>query len=169
MENKKVQLTYKCIINSTKLISYYLNHNSSTFPLPLFHMSTTSSKWLSINSAGDSIAIFIRFERFLSLRLLRRRVYIRFICEKLLSTDAVVTGMERLIEASLLKLGNNVFITSLETSSRSWIFMLLSGLFTNSWWYVFHSVTVSEVMIASLLVDSTMSQQVLLLHSVTIA
>ena len=34
MENKKVQLTYKCIINSTMLISYYLNHNSSTFPLP---------------------------------------------------------------------------------------------------------------------------------------
>ena len=109
-------------------------------------MLTTSSKWLSINSAGDSITICIRFERFLSLRLLRRWVFIRFICEKLLYTDALVTGMERLIEASLLKLGNNVFITSLETSSLSQILMLLSGLFTNSWRYVFHSVTVSEVL-----------------------
>ena len=117
-------------------------------------MLTTSAKWLPINSAGDSIVIFIRFERFLSLRLLCRRVFIRFICERLLSTDVVVTWIERLIGASLLKLGKNIFITSLETSSRSWIFMLLSGLFTNSWQYVFHSVTVSEVMIASLLVDS---------------
>ena len=143
MEDQKAQLACKCTINSTKLFSYYLNCNSSIF---LFHVSTTSSKWLSINSAGDSIVISTRFERFLLLRLLRRRVFIRFIREKLICTDAVVTGMDRLIKASLLKMGNNVFITSLKTRSRSW--------FDNSWRYVFRSVTVSQVRIASLLVDS---------------
>ena len=38
----------------------------------------------------------------LSFRLLRNRVLINFIWQKLLSTDAVETGIERLIVAILL-------------------------------------------------------------------
>ena len=68
----------------------------------------------------------------LSFRLLRNRVLINFIWEKLLSTDAVETGIERLIVAILHKFGNNVLIMSLQTSSFNCNFMLFSGLFTNS-------------------------------------
>jgi len=114
----------------------------------------TSSKWLSVSSAGDSIVIFIRWERLLLFRLLRNRVLINFILEKLLSTNAVETGIERLIVAILHKFGNSVLIMSLETSSFNCDFMLFSGLFTNSWRYVFHSVVMSEVMTASLFVGS---------------
>ena len=42
---------------------------------------------------------------------------ISFIWEKLLSTDAVTTGIERQIIANLLKFGNNVFSMSLEAIS----------------------------------------------------
>ena len=107
-------------------------------------MSTTSSKWLFISSAGDSITILIRFERFLSLMMLHRCFFIRFICEELLSTDAVVAGMERLIEASLLKLGNSVFITLLEHA-------LVVGF---SCYFQACLPHRSEVMMASLLADS---------------
>ena len=50
--------------------------------------------------------------RFLSFRLLHNRVLINFIWEKLISTDAVETEIERLIVAILHKFGNIVLITN---------------------------------------------------------
>ena len=68
-------------------------------------------------SSGDSIAIFIRWERLLSLRRFHSRVFISFICENLLSTEAVETGIDRLILASVFKLGNIVTSVSFVTNS----------------------------------------------------
>ena len=52
------------------------------------------------------MAIFIKCERLVSLKQLHRRVFISFICEKLLSTEAVATGMDRPMVASVFKFGN---------------------------------------------------------------
>ena len=59
----------------------------------------------SCTLSGDSIAIFIRWEKLLSLRRFHSRVFNSFICEKLLSTEAVETG---LILASVFKLGDDI-------------------------------------------------------------
>ena len=76
---------------------------------------------------GDSIAIFIRCERIESLKLLRSRVLFSFISEKLHSTEAVATGMERLMVASVCKLGNIVFSISFEANSFNCNFMFSLG------------------------------------------
>ena len=80
-------------------------------------MFTISSRLVSVSFCGDSIEIFMRWERLPALKELRKRVLISFIWEKLLSTDAVDTGMDKPIEAILLKLGNIATSISLVISS----------------------------------------------------
>ena len=88
--NKELRLNTNTIMNHKT----YSKHNHILL-LFLFHMSTISSKSLSFSSGGDSIAILIKLERLVSLRLLRSRVLISFICEKLRSIDAVATGIDK--------------------------------------------------------------------------
>ena len=69
-------------------------------------MFTISSRLVSVSFCGDSIEIFMRCEKLPALKELRKRVLISFIWEKLLSTDAVDTGMDKPIEAILLICNN---------------------------------------------------------------
>ena len=113
-------------------------------------MSTISLSSSSVSVPGDSITIFIRCDKLLSLKQLRKRVCISFICEKLLSTEAVAMGIERVTVASVLKLGNMVFSMSLEANSPNCTFMSSLGCLAMNWRNVFHSVQMSEEISASL-------------------
>ena len=67
---------------------------SGSYPLTI--------RLLSVSSAEDSIAIFIRWERLLSFRLLHKLFLISFIWGKFISTDVGATRTERLIVAAVL-------------------------------------------------------------------
>ena len=82
----------------------------------LFHIVTICSKSLSDKCSGDSIATFIRWDKFILDNLLRRR-HFSFILENLRSTDAVVTGIVRQTVPSDLRLGYMAPIISFVTSS----------------------------------------------------
>ena len=71
------------------------------------------TKSLSDNCSGDYIATFIRWGD----SLFRKRDLISFISEKLLSTDAVVTGIVRQTVASDFRLGYIAPIISLVSNS----------------------------------------------------
>ena len=73
--------------------------------------------------SGDSMAIFIKELRSLSPMRFLNRVLINFIWDKLLSTEAVPTGIERQIFDSLFKLGNIDSSISLVANSFSCAFM----------------------------------------------
>ena len=120
--------TYITCITDIITIIYYIVSSS---PKLLFFYSFCSIHQQFLLSdyllaTGDSKAIL---ERLLSFKLLLKRVLISFICEKLLSTEAVVTG--RQIAPILLKLGNRVFNMSLEASSFNCAFISFLGLLTN--------------------------------------
>ena len=61
----------------------------------LFHMSTISSKSLSVSFSGDSMTIIIKLDRLSSAKRLRRRFFINFMSEKLCSADAVEMGIDK--------------------------------------------------------------------------
>ena len=69
------------------------------------------------------MAISIRCERLVSLKRLRRRVFINFILEKLLSTEAVAMEMDRLMVASVFKFGNILLSISFVANSFNYNFM----------------------------------------------
>ena len=81
----------------------------STFSVPhiynLFKITILQSVW-------GFDGYFQKGERLVSLKRLRRRDFINFICEKLLSTEAVATGIDRLMIARVFKLGNILFSIS---------------------------------------------------------
>ena len=79
----------------------------------LFHASTISSKSLSVHFSGDSMTIFIKLDRLSSVKRLRRRFFISFMSEKLLSADAVEMGIDKHMVASLCRLEDNVISMSL--------------------------------------------------------
>ena len=86
-----------------QILSSNVIHNIYTVILLgfLFHTLIIASKSSSDSVSGDSMAIFIRLlspSRFLNL------VLISFISEKLLSTDAVPTGIDRQISNKVLTL-----------------------------------------------------------------
>ena len=83
----------------------------------LFHMFTNCSKSLSDNCSGASKATFIKWDRLISDSLFHKRDLISFIFEKLLSTDAVVTGIVRQTVASNFRLGYIAPIMLLVTNS----------------------------------------------------
>ena len=68
----------------------------------LLHLSTTSSKSLSVSFVGDSMVIFI----WLSSEWLQRRFIINFISAKLCSADAVETGIDMHVECYATGLAN---------------------------------------------------------------
>ncbi len=55
-----------------------------------------------------------------------------FIYEQLGSTEAVVTRIDRLVEASLLRLGNIGITISLETSTVNLVITLIPGLLNHN-------------------------------------
>ena len=73
------------------------------------------------------------------------RVLISFICEKLLSTEAVETGNVETVEAILCRFGNIVTGISFVISSLSCSAMLSSGFFASSARKVCHSVCISQL------------------------
>ena len=80
-------------------------------------MSTVSSKLTHVNSVGNSVAIFIRWERLVFFNLPHKRVFISFIWENLLAIEVVVTGMDKLMEAIVCKFGTIAFIMLSEAKS----------------------------------------------------
>lgn len=82
-------------------------------------MFTICSKSLSDKCSGGSRATFTRCDKLISESLFCKRDLINFICEKLLSTDAVVTGIVSQIVASALRFGYIAPIISLVANSRS--------------------------------------------------
>ena len=64
------------------------------------------SRSLSVSFSGESIAIFIKCDRLVSPIQFLSLVFIIFICEKLRSTEAVVTGMDKQTVERVLRLGN---------------------------------------------------------------
>ena len=74
--------------------------------------------------AGDSIAIFIKWERLFSPVRFLNLVLMSFICEKLGSTEAVpvVTGIDKHTFDRALRFGNMVTSMSFLTNSLSWGF-----------------------------------------------
>ena len=122
--------------------NYYCNHYYnyvhciSSSPKLLLFYSFCSMHTLT-SSTGDSKAIFIKFEKLLSFKLLVEWVLISFIWEKLLLRLSWQGFIERQIAPILVKLGKRVFNMSLEASCD---FITLLGLLTNNWLYIFHSV-----------------------------
>ena len=90
----------------------------------------------------------------MSFKLLRKCVFIGFILGKLLPTEAVVTGMDKLIKEIVCKFGKIVFIMSFEASSFNCNFMLYLGFLIMNCWWIFHSEHISEEITASLIVGS---------------
>ena len=86
-----------------------------------------------------------------------------FIWEKLLSTEAVRTGIERQMFARVLMLGNIVISISLVVSSVNWEYRVPFGCFDRFLRNVFHSVQISGDMRAFLVYSSpsTVSQAAL--------
>ena len=74
---------------------YVIRNYTTTLLFFLFHISTIFSSSNSHSFSGDSIAISIRYDRLDSPIRFRNRVFIIFIPEKLHSTDAVPTGIDR--------------------------------------------------------------------------
>ena len=58
-------------------------------------MSIMFSRSSSVSLGGDSVAIFIKQERVFSPMRFLRRVLMSFISEKLRSTEAVATGIDK--------------------------------------------------------------------------
>ena len=85
----------------------------------LFQMSTIFSRSSFESFSGDSMEIFIKWERLTSPRRFLNRVLIIFILEKLRSTDAVPTGIERHTLARILRFGNIAMSMLLVVSSFS--------------------------------------------------
>ena len=85
----------------------------------LFHMSTISSKSLSVSFLGDSMTIFIKLDSLSSVKRLRRPFFINFKSEKLHSTDSAEMGIDKHMVASLCRLGNNAISLSLVSNSFS--------------------------------------------------
>ncbi len=83
----------------------------------LFQTSIICSNSLSDYCSGDSEDILIKCDKLNSDSLFRSRDLIVFICEKLLSTDAVVTGIVRQILASVLRFGYIAPISSVVVNS----------------------------------------------------
>ena len=100
----------------------------------LYHISTIFSKSLSDIFSGDSIAIFIKWDRLFSPRRFLRWVFIIFIWEKLRSTEAVPIGIGRHMLAKVFKFGSMLMSVSLvqahviEMPCLSVIFFLDSAL-----------------------------------------
>ena len=77
--------------------------------------------------------------RFLNL------VLMSFICEKLHSTEAVATGIDKHTFDRALRFGNMVTSMSFLANSLSWAFMSSSGFFERKQRKVFYSVCTSDV------------------------
>ena len=106
---------------------------------------------------------FIKLGRLLSFKLLLNQILTSFIWEILLSTEAIVTWSERQIAPTLHKLQKWAFKMSFEASSFNCTFI---SFLTNSWRYIFHSVVISEVMMASFFIKfHAESWLVFLIHS----
>ena len=65
------------------------------------------------------MTIFIKLDRLSSVKQLRRQFFIKFMSEKLCSTDAVEMGIDKHMVASLCRLGNNAVSKSLVSNSFS--------------------------------------------------
>ena len=105
-------LLNEIVITDRCLHDQSLYCNFSRFPGPYVHYLS-----LSDNCSGDSIVTFIRWDKLMSDSLFRKRDLISFIWEKLLSTDAVVTGIVRQTVANDFRLGYIAPIMSLVTIS----------------------------------------------------
>ena len=75
----------------------------------LFHMSTISSKSLSVSFSGYSMTIFIKLNGLSSVKRLRRHFFFDFMSEKLCSADAAEMGIDKHMVASLCRLGNKCY------------------------------------------------------------
>ena len=105
----------------------------SAIRLPfLFHMSTISSKSLSVSFSGYSMTIFIKLDRLSSVKRLQRRFFINFMSEKLRSTDAIEMGIDKHMVASLCRLRNNAISMSLVSNSFSCMDILSYGCLLRS-------------------------------------
>ncbi len=82
---------------------------------------------LSDNCSGDSEDILIKCDKLNSDSLFRSQDLIFFICEYLLSTDAVVTGTVRQILASVLMFGYIAPISSVVVNSCNCCFIRHNG------------------------------------------
>ena len=125
-------------------------HTAIRLPF-LFHMSTISSKLLSVIFSGDSMTIFIKLDRLSSVKRLWRRFFINFMTETLRSADAIAMGIYNHMVASLCRLRNNAISMSLVSNSFSCSCVDISsfGCLIRSWWYFFHSVLRSEETMAA--------------------
>ena len=82
-----------------------------------FHMSTISSKPLSIGFSAESMPIFIKLDSLSSDKRSRRRLFINFMSVKLCFADAVEMGIDKHMVASLYRLGYNAISISLVSNS----------------------------------------------------